>query len=189
MFKGVHRAPEVPTDWDSEFLIRNAMVHDLDSARWMLGQEIEEVFVRGVNNSPDLGEDTWDLQSAQLVMSGGCMASIEVFVTASYGYEVNADLICERGIVQTPLPHDAVVRSASKRSQRIPVGFLGRFSEAYEIEVEQWIDALRGGEEPDGADAWDGYISLVATGGCVESVKTGSPQRLEKPECPELYMS
>ena len=71
MFKGMHRAPEVPTDWDSEFLIRNAMVHDLDSARWMLGQEIEEVYVRGVNNSPDLGEDTWDLQSAQLGMSGG----------------------------------------------------------------------------------------------------------------------
>ncbi len=189
MFKGVHRAPEVPTDWDSEFLIRNAMVHDLDSARWMLGQEIEEVYVRGVNNSQDLGEGTWDLQSAQLGMSGGCMASIEVFVTASYGYEVNADLICERGIVQTPLPHDAIVRSASKRSQPIPVGFLGRFSVAYEIEVEQWIDALREGEKPDGADTWDGYISLVATEGCVESLNTGSPQRIEKPERPELYMS
>jgi hypothetical protein len=44
-------------------------------------------------------------------------------------------------------------------------------------------------EKADGADAWDGYISLVATEGCVESLNTGSPQRIEKPECPELYMS
>src|SRR5215208_6908942 len=168
MFKGVHRAPEVPTSWDSEFVIRNALVHDLDSARWMLGQEIEEVFVRGVNNDPALGE---------------------VFVTARYGYEVNAELLCERGIAQTPLPHDVVVRSAFNRSQRVPEGFLGRFSDAYEIEVEQWIDALRRGEGPGGADAWDGYISLVASEGCVESLKTGSPQRLEKPERPKLYRS
>ena len=187
MFKGINRAPEGPTDWDSEFLIRNAMVHDLDSARWMLGQEIEEVYVRGVNNSTDLGEDTWDLQSAQLGMSGGCMASIKVFVTASYGYEVNADLVCERGIAQTPLPHDAVVRSVSNRSQRIPQGFLGRFSAVYEIEVEQWINALRRGAEPEGPDAWDGYISLVATEGCAKSLNTGSPQRLEKPERPKMY--
>jgi myo-inositol 2-dehydrogenase/D-chiro-inositol 1-dehydrogenase len=189
MFKGVHRAPEVPTSWDSEFVIRNALVHDLDSARWMLGQEIEEVFVRGVNNDPALGEDTCDLQSVQLDMSGGCIASVEVFVTARYGYEVNAELLCERGIAQTPLPHDVVVRSAFNRSQRVPEGFLDRFSDAYEIEVEQWIDALRRGEEPGGADAWDGYISLVASEGCIESLKTGSPQRLEKPERPKLYRS
>lgn len=187
MFKGVHRAPEVPESWDSAFLIRNAMVHDLDSARWMLGQEVEEVFVRGVNNSPALGEDTCDLQSAQVTMSGGCLASIEVFVTASYGYEVNAELVCESGVVGTPLPHEATVRSAFNRSQRIPEGFLGRFSVAYETEVERWIEALRAGEEPDGADAWDGYISLVATEGCVKSIETGSPQRIEKPERPELY--
>jgi myo-inositol 2-dehydrogenase / D-chiro-inositol 1-dehydrogenase len=189
MFKGVHRAPEVPTSWDSEFVIRNALVHDLDSARWMLGQEIEEVFVRGVNNDPALGEDTCDLQSVQLGMSGGCVASVEVFVTARYGYEVNAELVCERGIAQTPLPHDVVIRSAFNRSQRVPEGFMGRFSDAYEIEVEQWIVALRRGEEPAGADAWDGYISLVASEGCVESLKTGSPQRLEKPERPKLYRS
>jgi myo-inositol 2-dehydrogenase / D-chiro-inositol 1-dehydrogenase len=189
MFKGVHRAPEVPTSWDSEFVIRNALVHDLDSARWMLGQEIEEVFVRGVNNDPALGEDTCDLQSVQLGMSGGCVASVEVFVTARYGYEVNAELVCERGIAQTPLPHDVVIRSAFNRSQRVPEGFMGRFSDAYEIEVEQWTDALIRGEEPGGADAWDGYISLVASEGCVESLKTGSPQRLEKPERPKLYRS
>ena len=122
-------------------------------------------------------------------MSGGCIASVEVFVTARYGYEVNAELVCERGIAQTPLPHDVVVRSAFNRSQRVPEGFLGRFSDAYEIEVEQWTDALIRGEEPGGADAWDGYISLVASEGCVESLKTGSPQRLEKPERPKLYRS
>jgi myo-inositol 2-dehydrogenase / D-chiro-inositol 1-dehydrogenase len=187
MFKGVHRAPEVPESWDSEFVIRNALVHDLDSARWMLGQEIEEVFVLGVNNDPALGEDTWDLQSVQLGMSGGCIASVEVFVTARYGYEVNAELVCERGIVGTPLPHDAVVRSAFNRSQRVPEGFLGRFPDAYEIEVEQWIGALRSGEEPDGADAWDGYISLVACEECVESLRSGAPRHVEKPERPGLY--
>ncbi len=187
MFKGVHRAPEVPESWDSEFVIRNALVHDLDSARWMLGQEIEEVFVRGVNNDPALGEDTADLQSVQLSMSGGCMASVEVFVTARYGYEVNAELVCERGVAGTPLPHEAVVRSEFGRRQRVPEGFLGRFPTAYEVEVERWIEALAADEEPDGADAWDGYVSLVACEACVESINSGSPRRVETPERPVLY--
>lgn len=68
------------------------------------------------------------------------------------------------------------------------VGFMRRYDTQH-VEVKQCIDALRTDEVPVGADAWDGYISLVASEGCVKSLNTGSPERLDKPERPKLYSS
>jgi hypothetical protein len=69
------------------------------------------------------------------------------------------------------------------------VGFMRRYDTQH-VEVKQWIDALRNDEVLlGGADAWDGYISLVASEGCVKSLNTGSPERLDKPERPKLYSS
>ncbi|WP_273847384.1 Gfo/Idh/MocA family oxidoreductase [Rubrobacter calidifluminis] len=187
LFKGVHRNPEVPPHWDSEFVIFDAAVHDLDSARWMTGREVEEVYVRGVHNSSTLNDDTLDLQLIQLVMADGCLGTIEVFVTADYGYEVGAELVCELGSVQTTLPADAVVRRSGAASRGVHGGFLERFPEAYVAEVRDWVKAIRDGRPPGGASAWDGYMSALATASCAASLHSGRPERIPYVERPELY--
>ncbi|MDQ3941603.1 MAG: Gfo/Idh/MocA family oxidoreductase, partial [Actinomycetota bacterium] len=59
LFKGWHRNADLYPGIDSEWVVINAMIHDIDSVRWFLGQEIEEVYVRGANTEPELGEDVW----------------------------------------------------------------------------------------------------------------------------------
>jgi myo-inositol 2-dehydrogenase / D-chiro-inositol 1-dehydrogenase len=189
LFKGSHRNPTVlpaATTNTTEFVILNSAVHDLDSARWLLEQEIEEVYVRGVNTDPALGNDACDLQLIQLTLSGGCLGTIEVYLTAGYGYEVGAEVVGEQGTVHTASAGNAILRLDLTRFQQIESDWLDRFQTAYVAEMERWIRSLVNGQHPS-PDAWDGYMSLFVAENCMDSLRSGLPQRVEKQERPLLY--
>jgi myo-inositol 2-dehydrogenase / D-chiro-inositol 1-dehydrogenase len=186
LFKGWHRNVGFGQGRGSESVVVSATIHDLDSTRWFLGQEIAEVYARGVNTEPELGEDVWDLQLIQLLTTGGRMGTIETYVTARYGYEVGVEIVGERGTVQTSPPAGAVVRREGMVSQRIEQDWLERFRAAYEVEARLWVESLLDGT-PGGPDAWDGYASLVAADACVASLRSGSPERVARLERPAFY--
>ena len=188
VFKGWHRNADLDASITSEWVVINATIHDIDSARWFLGQEIDEVYVRGVNTAPKLGEDVWDVQLIQLSTAGGRMGTIETNVVAGYGYEVGVEIVGERGVVRTAPPSGAVVRKDRAASQRIEDDWLDRFHTAYVLEVQQWVESVRNGQ-PAGTDAWDGYASLVVADACLASLRSGSPQKVAKLDPPALYAS
>src|SRR5215216_381748 len=186
VFKGWHRNADLDPGIDSEWVIINAMIHDIDSARWFIEEEIEEVYVRGKNTAPKLGEDVWDVQLIQFSTTGGRMGSIETNVVAGYGYEVGVEVVCERGIVRTALPAGATVRQDLTASKRITEGWYDRFRTAYVTEVREWIESVSTGT-PTGSDAWDGYASLVVADACIASLRSGSPEKVAKLDPPALY--
>lgn len=188
VFKGWHRNADVEPDITSERVVTNATIHDIDSARWFIEEEIEEVFVRGMNTAPKLGEDVWDLQLIQFSTTGGRMGTIETYVVSGYGYEVGVEIVGEQGIARTPPPAGAVVRRDRAASQRIEDDWLDRFSAAYVIEMQRWVESLRNGR-PTGPDAWDGYASLVVADACIASLRSGVPQKVAKLNVPALYAS
>lgn len=186
LFKGWHRNADIQTGITSEWVVINATIHDIDSARWFVEEEIEEVYVRGMNTAPKLGEDVWDLQLIQFSTTGGRLGTIETNVVSGYGYEVGVEVVGERGTVQVPPPAGAVVRRDLAVSQRVEGGWLDRFHTAYMVEARRWIESLREGA-PDGPDAWDGYASLVVADACIASLRSGAPQKVARLEPPELY--
>jgi myo-inositol 2-dehydrogenase/D-chiro-inositol 1-dehydrogenase len=56
LYKGVHRNAMVPPDWPGKAVVTDSAIHDIDSVRWLLGQEITEVYVRGVRTHASFGE-------------------------------------------------------------------------------------------------------------------------------------
>jgi myo-inositol 2-dehydrogenase / D-chiro-inositol 1-dehydrogenase len=186
VFKGWHRNADLDPGIDSEWVVINAMIHDIDSARWFIEEEIEEVYVRGKNTAPKLGEDVWDVQLVQFSTTGGRMGSIETNVVSNYGYEVGVEVVCERGIVGTALPAGAIVRQDHAASERITEGWYDRFRTAYVTEVQEWVESAISGV-PTGSDAWDGYASLVVADACIASLRSGTPQKVSKLDVPTLY--
>ena len=186
VFKGWHRNADVDPGIDSEWVVINAMIHDIDLARWFIEEEIEEVYVRGKNTAPKLGEDVWDVQLVQFSTTGGRMGSIETNVVSNYGYEVGVEVVCERGIVGTALPAGAIVRQNHAASKRITEGWYDRFRTAYVTEVQEWVESAISGV-PTGSDAWDGYASLVVADACIASLRSGTPQKVSKLDVPTLY--
>ena len=187
LFKGWHRNPHVMSSTaTSESVVIDSMIHDLDSVRWMSGSEIDEVYTRGMSTRPDL-EGAYDLQLTQMSVGGGLLATVEVYVTAEYGYEVGLEVVCESGTAHVAPFDEAVVRRDATLYQRIHTDPFARFQPAFVAEMERWTGAIRNEEQPDGPDAWDGYASLVAAESCIESLRSGSPQSVTVPERPALY--
>jgi myo-inositol 2-dehydrogenase / D-chiro-inositol 1-dehydrogenase len=175
LYKGTHRNASVPYDSRGEVIITNSAGHDVDAARWLLGQEVVEVFAQGVRSRASFSAETRDLILLQLRLSGDCLATVEVFAAAEYGYEVTAEIVCERGAALTGQPDYATVREARTRGNSVPFDWLERFQDAYVAELRDWVRSVRTGEPFAGASAWDGYMALRVTEACVRSLRTGQP--------------
>lgn len=187
VFKGVHRNAMIPPYVTGDTIITNSAGHDFDSARWLLGQEVTEVYVRGVRTRASFSAETYDLLLIQMVLNGDCLATIEVFGAAEYGYEVSAEIVAERGAAMTMPPGDAVLRSLQTRSVAVPQDWLARFQDAYVAELAQWVSAVQTERPFAGANAWDGYMSLLVADACIRSLHGGTPITVPTPDRPGLY--
>jgi len=185
LFKGWHRNAQIPPGVDSEWVVINAAIHDLDSARWMLEAEVEEAFVRGLNTTGS-SAGQYDLQLIQLTFADGRLATIEVNVDAQFGYEVGVEVVGVNGTAHTAPPSGAVVRLDRSFSQKVDGDWLDRFEPAYTIELQEWVESIEGGRPP-APDAWDGYASLVVAEACIASIRSGNPEGVTVPEKPALY--
>jgi myo-inositol 2-dehydrogenase / D-chiro-inositol 1-dehydrogenase len=186
LLKGTHRNANSLPDTSSESILVNSAVHDLDSARWMLGQEIEEIYVHGTNTPAASDGEVMDLQVIQLKLGGGCLANIEVYVSAGYGYEVDLEVVGDEGTIHIAPANAPVLRKQQYAGHPVESDWLERFPSAYMLEMRRWIENLRDGQLV-GPDAWDGYISLLAVESCIASLHSGSKVPFESPQCPELY--
>jgi myo-inositol 2-dehydrogenase/D-chiro-inositol 1-dehydrogenase len=129
-------------------------VHEIDTIRWLLGEEIARATVFSPRAS---GRAPAGLQDPQVVVfetASGRLVDVECFVTAQYGYDIRCEVVGETGTLVLPLePAD---------------GFQQRFAGAYERELQSWVD---GG--PTGSDAWDGYAAAAVCEAAVESLHSG----------------
>lgn len=168
-----------------EDVITNSAVHDLHSARWMMGDEIVRVYASHVPYSADR-PDTARLVLIQLHYRGGAVGHIECNMEAGYGYEVEVKLTGERGSAETNSLQSALVRRDNQRGQWIEQDWLQRFEAAYLHETREWIRSLQAGA-PTGPSAWDGYASMLVADACIASAKTGHPVDVEIPEMAQIY--
>ena len=187
LFKGVHRNPMILPYLPGGGVVTNSAIHDIDSTRWLLGQEITEVYVRGVRTHTPFNEETRDMLLLQMALSGDCLATAEVSVAVEYGYEVSAEIVGERGSVLTMQPDDVLVRSRGARSVAVPKDHLTRFQQAYIPELVDWVHSIQSEQAFSGANAWDGYMSLLVTDACIQSLQSGMPVPVSTPERPPLY--
>lgn len=186
LFKGTHRNAAALAGTSSESILVNSAIHDLDSARWMLGQEIQEVYVYGTNTGAAADDEVLDLQVIQLKLGGGRLANIEVYVNAGYGYEVDLEVVGDAGTIHIAPANAPIVRKRRHAGYSIEEDWLERFPAAYVLEMRRWIEDLHGGELT-GPDAWDGYVSLLAVETCIASLRSGAKEPFENPERPKLY--
>lgn len=186
LFKGVHRNAAAARDYQSHMGVSNSAVHDFDSARWLLNQEVETVYASGLRTHPHLADNAFDMLVFQLGLSGGTLAMIEVYVNATYGYEVSAEVVATQGAATTAQPSGAITRTSNMMSSAIAEDWLVRFQEAYLRELSHWITSLQGAPFQ-GASAWDGYASLVIADACLQSLHTGRPKALAPMNKPSLY--
>jgi myo-inositol 2-dehydrogenase/D-chiro-inositol 1-dehydrogenase len=189
LFKGVHRNASVPFGITGATILTNSAGHDFDSARWLLGEEVQEVHVRGLRSRPELHPETKDLLLVEMSLTNNCMAVAEVYVNDEYGYEVSAELVCQRGTAVTMQPDKALVRADARRGFSVPSDWLSRFQDAYIAELLDWVDSIQNGQSFHGANAWDGYVTMMVTSAGIQSLHSGVAVSVDLPDKPALYQT
>lgn len=181
----VHRAADVPPSVTSSAHTTEAVVHEVDSTRWLLDDDIVEVRVTGNGGKTGL-EDWLDPQFFYFRTAAGVMIYSEVFLKAAYGYEIGCDVIGRSGMARltnaTPVAVSLDFRVSGVREKDFTV----RFGDAYRRELVAWaLDAVEG--VVTGPNAWDGYCAALVTDACLDSLRSGDSVQVHSRDRPALY--
>ncbi|HEU4514143.1 MAG TPA: Gfo/Idh/MocA family oxidoreductase [Nocardioidaceae bacterium] len=182
----VHRNAEYPPFYDSSALVTATGVHDIDIARWLLGQEIVAATVHNPRPSSLVREGFQDPQFLVLHTDGGAVVDVEIFVNARYGYDVRAELVGERGTASLMPPATATVRLDGMDGQPVLADSRPRFAPAFRNELQAWADAAVHGRAV-GANAWDGYAAAAVAETCLTAATTRTTTPVRLADKPALY--
>jgi myo-inositol 2-dehydrogenase/D-chiro-inositol 1-dehydrogenase len=186
MLHCTHRNQQAPAGLSSELLISGSAVHELDIARWLLGEELSRVTVHRPRSSR-VSQPTEDPLFLVLESSSGVLIDIEVFLNSGYGYEVRCELVAEQGTVFLDAPAPIIERRAGDVLRTVPADWRPRFAAAYRNELQNWIDSIGRGLPCEAATSWDGYAATVAAQAAILALRTGDPQPIGGMARPELY--
>ncbi|MFJ9903383.1 Gfo/Idh/MocA family protein [Streptomyces sp. NPDC101152] len=186
MLHNRHRNVASPPGWRSEMLINDSVVHEMDVTRWLLGHEITAVTVLRPTPSANAPDTVQDPQFVLFETDGGAVVDTEIFVNCGFGYQVQAEVVCERGTARVGDGHALVTNMAGRWGGTIAQDFTERFADAYDREVQAWVDATRRGEVT-GPGVWDGYAVAAVCEAGVRALEDGGRVTVELVERPPLY--
>jgi myo-inositol 2-dehydrogenase/D-chiro-inositol 1-dehydrogenase len=187
MMHCAHRNPSVPAYYEKESAITDTAVHEIDMARWMFDDEIAATRVLVPKKSKN-GGGLQDPLFLILEMAGGALVDVEISVNIRFGYDIRGEVVGEDGTAALGELSPVSVRRGNQVSAPVPADWRERFIRAYDIEFQEWIDAVSGGGAPLGPSSWDGYAAAVASDAGVEALRTGQRVEVSLIERPKLYV-
>ncbi|WP_299368941.1 inositol 2-dehydrogenase [uncultured Tateyamaria sp.] len=161
-------------------LLRDMTIHDFDLARFMLGDDpVKEVFaVGGALIDPELGAELNEIDSAMIIMrtEGGKQCHINNSRTAVYGYDQRVELMGSKGMALSDnrKPHEMRTYSATTTEVSAPYQFffLERYSEAFNAQIDYFVDAVENGTAPE-VGFEDGRQALILAEAAYKSLAEG----------------
>jgi myo-inositol 2-dehydrogenase/D-chiro-inositol 1-dehydrogenase len=162
-------------------------IHDLDTARWMVG-EIDEVTAFGAAlANPEIGE-LGDVDTALVVLrfAGGALGVIDNSREAGYGYECSTEVMGSKATVR-------IAGHRRRQSEWLTPGsaavdwvadFTERYPHAYRRELEAFARAIREGT-PSPASGEDALAAFVLAQACERSWRDGRAVRLAHEATPD----
>ena len=158
---GRMRDPFPPPPWARDpavggGLFIDMLIHDFDSARMLLGQEVTRVFAQSANLVVDAGDIVGfaDNATVALEFASGALGQLHSSMHAAYGYDVRTEVFGELGTIEIGgLVRHNVMLAAQGRGITYPDTFLPegdiphamfRFGAAYEAEMAVFAEVISG---------------------------------------------
>jgi len=186
MIHAAHRNPRVGESYITEMAIHDTAIHEIDCLRWLLDDDYVSAQVLKPRSTKNTHAKLVDPQIVLLETASGMRIDLEVFVNCQYGYDIQCEIVGEKGIARLPEPMQLDLLLDSKRSTRILTEWKDRFIGAYDVELQDWINATAAGKQT-GPTSWDGYSAAVTADACVAAQKISGTVPIKLGKRPALY--
>ncbi|WP_394688989.1 inositol 2-dehydrogenase [Hoeflea sp.] len=163
-------------------LFRDMMIHDFDMARFLLGEEVVQVYATGsALVDPAIGEaGDVDTAVAVLTTASGKICQISNSRRATYGYDQRVEVHGARGLLRAENMRENNVEIATEqgfRSAPTQNFFLERYANAYVAEMKHFVECVASGTAPS-PSIRDGLAAQMIADAAAQSLETGAPVRL-----------
>ena len=134
-------------------LFLDMTIHDFDMARYLIGDEVEEIYAVGdVNVDPKIGE-VGDIDTAVITLrfKNGVLGTIDNSREAVYGYDQRVEVFGSKGMVSVGNSITDTVTSTVKNGSITSLPhyfFIERYKQAYLTEMESFIQCIIEDTEP-----------------------------------------
>ena len=179
-----HRNPTYPTNYENRGVITDTVIHEM---QWLMNDYFVKTEVRFPRKTANAAPQLNDPQLVLLTTSSGMIVEVEAFVNCKYGYDVQCEIVGETGIARLPEPASLTIRSDAKLYTNILMDWKDRFIDAYDVELQAWINAVSAGKHSGGPDAWDGYCAAITADACIRAQDSGQVEEIALTERPAFY--
>ena len=163
-------------------LFRDMMIHDLDMANFIMGENPESITAIGTSLvDPEIGK-AGDVYTAVATLQyrDGKIAVIKNSRRASYGYDQRLELLGSKEHLQVQnVPETTMVKSTVDGvvSAKPTYFFLERYMPAYKIELDAFVNAVASKSDMP-VTLEEGVAALELAEAATQSAKTGLPVKL-----------
>lgn len=165
--------------------VHDTAIHEIDVLHWLVDDEYESAQVVMPKVTKYSHSELKDPQIMMLRTKKGVCIDVEVFVNCKFGYDINCEVVCEDGALKMAQPAYPSIRKNAAVSTAIDTDCFVRFKDAYDKEVQDWVDNAEAGVIT-GPNAWDGYLAAITADALVKAQETGQIEKIvsavEKPE-------
>jgi predicted dehydrogenase len=161
-------------------LLHDVACHDLDAARWLVG-EIEEITTLGAALSSDALRQTGQIDHAVTVLrfANGSLGVIDNTLAGGYGFDCRCEIVGSNATIRIDNPYTSNVEWLTDRAtgfERTKT-FLDRFERTYPAELEAFVRAVQSGSEVQ-VSGEDGLAAVVLATAAQLSLERGASVRL-----------
>ncbi|GAB3300625.1 Gfo/Idh/MocA family protein [Parasphingorhabdus pacifica] len=181
-----HRNPTTPPGFTNEMMVFDSAVHEFDTTRWLLDEEIAAVTVQHPRSASAAPEGLADPKLITIETTGGVVVDVELFVNCGFGYQVRCEAVCEHGTAMVGGNTGLFSHTEGRWGGNVTKDFRDRFMQAFDLEFQRWAHAALGGTI-DGASAWDGYAAAAVCEAGLGALATGERTEVELVERPLFY--
>jgi predicted dehydrogenase len=161
MIKSLTHGPGLPPAWANDLRTSRGMLaevnsHDLDCVRWLMGSNIERIYLETANfKGAERGvtaEHFYDNMFATIKFASGSLGNISGVCPCDYGYDARVEIVGKKGIMQIGAMQGQAVVVCIDREQGMVTPIYRRWPErfawGYIHEMQHFIECLRNGARP-----------------------------------------
>ncbi|MCT2223191.1 Gfo/Idh/MocA family oxidoreductase [Microbacterium paraoxydans] len=186
MVRGVHRNPSVPDSYTQKMLITDSVVHEFDVIPWLAGSAVASVEIKFPRRNALTPEHLREPILVIMELENGVLVDVEMNVSVQFGYQVATEAVFEKGIARIGQPSGLQQWRDGRFVVNDHMSFTTRFAEAYDRQIQRWVNAVKDGRLVDGPNAWDGYLVALACEAGVRALEGGIVP-VEAAERPAFY--